>query len=67
MKFLMVNFSKSLLHVFKLKYFLERKWENKNERRKFLENFAETEKFNPSIPENWYTLTSSKILATKVQ
>jgi hypothetical protein len=41
-------------------------WHYQVNRRRFFENFAFSEKFDPLVAENWYAQPVSKILATEV-
>jgi hypothetical protein len=36
-------------------------------RRKFFEDYAEANNFDPLIPENWYSQPTDKVRATKVR
>eukprot|EP00026_Physarum_polycephalum_P001744 Phypoly_transcript_01746.p1 GENE.Phypoly_transcript_01746~~Phypoly_transcript_01746.p1 ORF type:complete len:627 (-),score=117.38 Phypoly_transcript_01746:106-1986(-) len=40
-------------------------WQDAANRRKFFVNFAETHKFDPLIPTNWYTVSKEKFMSTK--
>jgi len=42
-----------------------RHWHDATIRRGFLETFAETRRFDPLIPENWYSITPAQFCAQK--
>lgn len=42
------------------------KWDEFGNRRKFFVDYAIKNKFDPLVPENWYSHPRSKIKATKV-
>jgi hypothetical protein len=37
-------------------------WQNKENRRKFLDQYAKEKGFDPLLPENWYNISSSVVL-----
>lgn len=41
-------------------------WENIDNQRKFLENFANKNNFDPMIASNWYSVTSNVLLSYQV-
>lgn len=42
-------------------------WQDLQNRRIFLENYARTNNFDPLISENWYSLTREKLLRSEVR
>jgi hypothetical protein len=47
-------------------FILVNHWQNKHNRRLFFEHYAEKNGFDPLIPDNWYTVPYSDIVAFKV-
>lgn len=45
---------------------LEYYWQDKSNRRKLLEEYAVSKKFDPLIPTNWYSITFRDLLKFKV-
>lgn len=47
-------------------YITATSWQDLRDRKKFFEEYAEANGFDPHNPENWYTQTANKIKSSKV-
>lgn len=56
-----------LMFLFLLNYFCKAWWYDATKRRKFFENFARMNGFDPLVADNWYTITRDRVSALKVK
>ena len=47
-------------------YFVASGWSSVDKRKRFFEQYAEVNNFDPTIPENWYSQDRADILSLKV-